>query len=73
MQLEATHGEAAVAVSHAARVPAPENRVADVARTSYLEVTEGGHDAGANIKEGSMSSALEYTYFTRRLIEGAAR
>jgi prolyl oligopeptidase len=39
----------------------------------FYEVTEGGHGAGANIKEGSMTSALEYTYFTRRLIEGAAR
>ena len=34
----------------------------------FYEVTEGGHGAGANIKERSYTSALELTYFTRKLI-----
>jgi prolyl oligopeptidase len=33
----------------------------------FYEVTEGGHGAGANIKERSFTAALEYTYFTRKL------
>lgn len=33
----------------------------------YYEVTEGGHGAGANIKERAFTTALEYTYFTRKL------
>jgi prolyl oligopeptidase len=35
----------------------------------FYEVTEGGHGAGANIAERAFTSALEYTYFTRRLME----
>jgi prolyl oligopeptidase len=34
----------------------------------FYEVTEGGHGAGTNIKETSFTSALEYTYFTRKLM-----
>jgi prolyl oligopeptidase len=34
----------------------------------FYEVTEGGHGAGANIKERSFTTALEYTYFTRKLM-----
>jgi len=33
----------------------------------FYEVTEGGHGAGANIKERSFTTALEYTYFTQKL------
>jgi prolyl oligopeptidase len=33
----------------------------------FYEVTEGGHGAGANIKERSFTTALEYTYLTRKL------
>jgi prolyl oligopeptidase len=36
----------------------------------FYEVTEGGHGAGANIKERSLTTALEYTYFTRKLMNG---
>ncbi len=35
----------------------------------FYEVTEGGHGAGANIAESSMTEALEYTYFTRKLMQ----
>jgi prolyl oligopeptidase len=35
----------------------------------FYEVTEGGHGAGANAKETSFTSALEFTYLTRRLME----
>ena len=34
----------------------------------FYEVTEGGHGAGANIKEQSFTSALEYTYFAQKLL-----
>ena len=34
----------------------------------FYEVTEGGHGAGANIKERSFTTALEMTYFTRKLM-----
>ena len=34
----------------------------------FYEVTEGGHGAGANIKERSFTTALVYTYFTRKLM-----
>jgi len=34
----------------------------------FYEVTEGGHGAGANIKERSFTSALEFTYFTSKLM-----
>ncbi len=33
----------------------------------FYEVTEGGHASGANIKERSFTTALEFTYFTRKL------
>jgi prolyl oligopeptidase len=35
----------------------------------FYEVTEGGHGAGANLRERARTSALEYTYFTRQLME----
>jgi prolyl oligopeptidase len=35
----------------------------------FYEVMEGGHGAGANIKERAFTNALEYTYFTRKLME----
>jgi len=34
----------------------------------FYEVTEGGHGAGTNIKETTFTSALEYTYFTEKLM-----
>ncbi|MGN6850716.1 MAG: prolyl oligopeptidase family serine peptidase, partial [Sphingomicrobium sp.] len=35
----------------------------------YYEVTEGGHAAGANLKEVAHTSALEMIYLTRRLMD----
>ena len=35
----------------------------------FYEVTEGGHGAGANLKEKAHTNALEYTYFARKLID----
>lgn len=35
----------------------------------FYEVTEGGHGAGANLKERAHTSALEWTYFTMKLME----
>jgi len=35
----------------------------------FYEVTEGGHGAGANLKEKARTNALEYTYFARKLID----
>ncbi|MDE2482303.1 MAG: S9 family peptidase [bacterium] len=35
----------------------------------FYEVTEGGHGAGANPKEAAHTSALEWTYFTMKLME----
>jgi prolyl oligopeptidase len=35
----------------------------------FYEVTEGGHGAGANLKEKAHTNALEMTYFTRKLME----
>jgi len=35
----------------------------------FYEVIEGGHGAGANLDERSHTSALEWTYFTMKLIE----
>lgn len=35
----------------------------------FYEVTEGGHGAGANLKERAHTSALEWTYFTKKLME----
>jgi prolyl oligopeptidase len=37
-------------------------------RYYYYEVTEGGHGAGANLRERAETSALEMTYFTRQLM-----
>ena len=35
----------------------------------YYEETEGGHAAGANLREVAEEQALEYTYLTRKLME----
>ncbi len=35
----------------------------------YYEVTEGGHGAGANLREKAHTSALEFTYFMRKLMD----
>ncbi len=35
----------------------------------FYEVIEGGHGAGANIKESSFTTALELTYFTQKLMQ----
>ena len=35
----------------------------------FYEVTEGGHGAGANLDERAHTSALEWTYFTMKLME----
>ncbi len=37
--------------------------------TLYYEVIEGGHGAGANLKESAHTSALGWTYFTMKLME----
>jgi prolyl oligopeptidase len=34
----------------------------------YYEETEGGHAAGANLKEVATERALEYTYLARKLM-----
>jgi prolyl oligopeptidase len=35
----------------------------------FYEVTEGGHASGANLKEKAHTTALEMTYFTRKLMD----
>ena len=35
----------------------------------FYEVTEGGHGAGANLQETARTNALEWTYFTRKLVD----
>jgi prolyl oligopeptidase len=35
----------------------------------FYEVIEGGHGSGANLKESAHTSALEWTYFTMKLME----
>jgi prolyl oligopeptidase len=35
----------------------------------FYEVTEGGHASGANLKERAHTTALEMTYFTRKLMD----
>ena len=35
----------------------------------YYEVTEGGHGSGANLKEKAHTNALEFTYFSRKLMD----
>ena len=37
----------------------------------FYEVIEGGHGAGANIEQRAHTSALEYTYFARQLMDQA--
>jgi prolyl oligopeptidase len=34
----------------------------------FYEVTEGGHGSGANLKEQAHTTALEFTYFSRKLM-----
>ena len=36
---------------------------------SLLGDTEGGHAAGANLKQSARAIALEMTYFTRKLMD----
>jgi prolyl oligopeptidase len=36
----------------------------------FYEVTEGGHDSGANLEEKARTTALEMTYFARQLVGG---
>lgn len=31
----------------------------------YNEIVEGGHNSGADLKEGAKTIAIEYTYLTR--------
>ena len=35
----------------------------------FYEATEGGHGAGANLNERAHTTALEYTYFARKLMD----
>jgi prolyl oligopeptidase len=35
----------------------------------FYEVTEGGHGSGANLRERAHTTALEMTYFTRKLMD----
>ena len=35
----------------------------------FYEVTEGGHGSGANLKEKAHTTAMEMTYFTRKLMD----
>jgi prolyl oligopeptidase len=35
----------------------------------FYEVTEGGHGAGANLQERARTSALQWTYFTMKLMQ----
>jgi prolyl oligopeptidase len=35
----------------------------------FYEVIEGGHGAGANLREKAHTSALEFTYFIRKLMD----
>jgi prolyl oligopeptidase len=35
----------------------------------YDEIIEGGHAAGADLKERAKTSATEYTYLTRKLMD----
>jgi prolyl oligopeptidase len=35
----------------------------------FYEVTEGGHGAGANLKEVARTTALQWTYFTMKLMD----
>ena len=35
----------------------------------YREITEGGHDVGANLKEAATTEAVTFTYLTRKLMQ----
>jgi prolyl oligopeptidase len=35
----------------------------------YDEIIEGGHSAGADLKEQAKTAAFSYTYLTRKLME----
>jgi prolyl oligopeptidase len=35
----------------------------------YREIIEGGHDAGADLKQRAQTEAVQYTYLTRKLME----
>jgi len=35
----------------------------------FYEVTEGGHGSGANLAEKARTTALEMTYFMRKLVD----
>jgi len=35
----------------------------------YDEIVEGGHAAGANLKERAKTEATEFTYLTRKLMD----
>jgi prolyl oligopeptidase len=35
----------------------------------YDEIVEGGHDAGADLKERAKTAAVQYTYLTRKLMD----
>jgi prolyl oligopeptidase len=37
----------------------------------FYEVTEGGHGSGANLEEKARTTALEMTYFARKLVAGS--
>lgn len=39
-------------------------------RYLFYEVTEGGHGSGANLSEQAHTTALEWTYFTQKLMAG---
>ena len=39
----------------------------------FYEVIEGGHGSGANIEQRAHTSALEYTYFARQLMNDASK
>jgi prolyl oligopeptidase len=39
----------------------------------FYEVTEGGHGAGANLKEKARTTAMEITYFSHKLMDAAAQ
>jgi prolyl oligopeptidase len=39
----------------------------------FYENTDGGHAAGANLRETARRIALEYTYLTRRLMDQPAQ
>jgi len=35
----------------------------------YQEIIEGGHAAGADLKEGAKTRAVEYLYLTKKLMD----